>query len=469
MTVGTAEHPGIPRTDALLVGGAVLMISIAAFFRVPLLPTIGRELEMSVSQLGLITTVFALGRLATDVPAGRLGDRVPALRMLGVGGAFLALGSLGVATAGVGLQVIAAAFVLGIGSAIANTTGMIFFSTAQSPERRGRSLAWFSSALLVGQALGPTVGGGLATVTDWRTTLTIAAAVGSVVLVAGVSIERIRSGPARGDRTSVASTREPDPTGGDDDAVASLVDPEAATAVGARPAPAVDESTPTAAAAGAALQRAPRRQFVLLNGVGFSMMFMLGAMPQTLVPVIGAEGLALTPGRIGLALGLGGLCRFVGALVGGRVSDLASRRAALLPGLALTSTGIAVLALDLGVAGWLLGIVLMSLGSYGISVAATMLADHSFGARMGRRLGAYRFVGDVGLILGPTVGALLYERAGPDVAVLAVAAVPAATGIACALLLQETRWLHEHAGAAEAAPDAGPRHAPEHAPEEEPS
>ena len=443
MTVGTTRHAPIPRRDALLVGGAVLVVSIAAFFRVPLLPTIGSELRMSVSQLGLITTVFALGRLATDVPAGRLGDRVPALTMLGAAGAVLALGSGAVATARVGPQVIAAAFVLGIGSAIANTTGMVFFSRAQSPERRGRSLAWFSSALLVGQALGPTFGGGIATLTDWRTTLAIAAGVGAMVLVVGVSIDRVRAGRHRDRPGTVLDDGHPPATTTRRGTDASLIAPDAVVPGGASTEAASDGTMMVGS--GPPGPGAPRLQLLLLNGVGFAMMFMLGAMPQTLVPVIGAEGLALTPGRIGLALGLGGLCRLVGALVGGRISDVTSRRAALLPGLGLTAVGVAVLALDLGLAGWLLAIVLMSLGSYGISVAATMLADHSFGARMGRRLGAYRFVGDIGLILGPALGAQLYERAGPDVAVLMVAAVPASVGVACAFLLTETRWLHEHA------------------------
>jgi predicted MFS family arabinose efflux permease len=58
----------------LLVGGAVLGISMLAFFRVPLLPAIGQELSMSAAQLGLVTTIFAAGRLATDIPAGRLAD-----------------------------------------------------------------------------------------------------------------------------------------------------------------------------------------------------------------------------------------------------------------------------------------------------------------------------------------------------------------------------------------------------------
>ncbi|MPZ88231.1 MAG: hypothetical protein GEU81_09180, partial [Nitriliruptorales bacterium] len=49
-------HPPSTRRSMLLVGGGVLAISIAAFFRVPLLPMIGIDLGMSATQLGLVTT-----------------------------------------------------------------------------------------------------------------------------------------------------------------------------------------------------------------------------------------------------------------------------------------------------------------------------------------------------------------------------------------------------------------------------
>jgi MFS transporter, DHA1 family, multidrug resistance protein len=393
-----------------LVGGTVLLVSIAAFFRVPLLPSIGAELDMTAAQLGLITTVFAVGRLATDIPAGRRADRGHPLRSLGVAGAILAAGSLVMATATAGVVVIASAALLGVASALSNTTGMTYFTASAPRHRRGTSVAAFSAALLGGQALGPAIGGAIAGASDWRVAVGAAAVVGSVLAVFGIGLgPRLFAIPFRHDRRSTA---------------------------GPRPAPAAERRS---------RGRDHRQQTWLLNLVPFASMYTLGAMPQTLVPIIGDDRFGLSASVIGIALGLGGVCRFVGAIVGGRIADRVSRKASLVPGMALGAVGVAVLALPLGTAGWVAAIVLMSLGSNAVSVAAAMLGDRAPAGGVGRHLGPYRFVGDLGLIAGPVVTTLLYSRVNATVSVLSVAALMAAVALLSALALHETRWAdHDH-------------------------
>ncbi len=170
-------------------------------------------------------------------------------------------------------------------------------------------------------------------------------------------------------------------------------------------------------------------------------------MTQTLVPIIGDAELGLSASTMGLALGLGGLARLGGALVGGQLADRLSRKAALVPGLLVQAVGVALLAAGSTTGVWVASIVVMSLASYGIGVAGTMIADlsTSAGVGVGQSLGIFRFVGDVGLIAAPVITALIYERLGTAPAVLPVAALLAGVGIACALVLPETRWLEDEA------------------------
>lgn len=51
---------------------------------------------------------------------------------------------------------------------------------------------------------------------------------------------------------------------------------------------------------------------LVLQTVSFAMFLTLGAVPQTLVPIVGSEDLGLGVAAIGLALGPGGISRFVG-------------------------------------------------------------------------------------------------------------------------------------------------------------
>ncbi|NNC92728.1 MAG: MFS transporter, partial [Acidimicrobiia bacterium] len=161
--------------------------------------------------------------------------------------------------------------------------------------------------------------------------------------------------------------------------------------------------------------------------------------------IIGDDELGLSSGAIGLALGVGGLFRLVGSIVGGQVAARVSRKSALVPGLLGSAFGVALLAAGSSTFFWLTSIMVMSVSSLGIGVAATMLADLSHGSGVGRRLGPFRFAGDVGLVLSPVIVARVFESFGTVAAVLPVAGLLAATGLAVAFFLPETRWLEEDA------------------------
>jgi MFS family permease len=322
-----------------------------------------------------------------------LADHVAARTLLAGCSLVMAAGSALLALAPAAAWVLAAAFVLGLASSLTNTTGMTYFSTGVALQRRGTSLAVFSAALLGGQALGPTVGGVLALAGGWRTVTGIGALIGAVV---GIVLLRARLGdqPAGTQPVHPGDASPPPPIG--------------------LPAKAV------------------------LYAVPFVSFATLGSLPQTLVPIIGA-GFGLSATTIGLALGIGGACRFVGAFVGGVVSDRVGRKAALVPGLAVQALGVALLAVEGNIVAWMAAIVLLSLASYGISVAAAMLVDVGSGTGAGRRLGTFRFVGDSGLIAGPALSAGLYESTGTAAAVLPIAALLIVVALGSAFLLPETR------------------------------
>lgn len=381
------------RSAQTIMAAVVLALGTVAFFRVALLPAIGHSLVLRPGLLSLLTVVFGTGRLLADLPAGDVADRMPPLRAFAAAGLALGVGSLLLAGAHSLALLLVGAAVLGVASSVVNTTGMTYFSHAPV-ERRGKSLAIFSAALLGGQSLGPAVAGIASGSTGWRAT---EAGAGVVAVLIALACFVYRSALAPG------------------------TSPLGRARAGSAAAPAADGQ---------------RR---LLYFVSFAVFFGLGAMPQTIVPLIGAHAYGLSAGKIGLALGLGGIARFAGVAAGGQVSDRIGRRPALLPGLAISAAGIALLGVDDGVWLWLVAIALMSFGSYGVTVGATMLADLSGAGGVGRRLGSFRFVGDLGLILGPLSTGFLYDRVGVVAAVSLVAALLGACCLAAGLVLPETK------------------------------
>lgn len=376
------------------VAVAVLALTALAFFRVALLPEFGEELSMSAFQLGAVTTVFAVGRLLADLPGGHLADRLPAPRLMAFSAVGVAGGSLMLGLSGSLLPVYVASLLMGMSSATTNATGMTYFSNAVGPDYRGTSMAVFSAGLLGGQALGPAAAGLIAAVGGWRVAMYVAASVAGIVSVV----------------MAIGSRRE---SGRRDDVAATSAGPS-------------DGSGPRLGA------------MLVLQSVSFAVFLTLGSVPQTLVPVIGSDELGLGAAAIGLALGAGGLARFVGNLVGGRVSDRLSRKAALVPGLLVQGAGVGLLAVPPTTATWVVAIIVMSLASYAIPVAATILGDLSDPARVGTHLGRFRFVGDLGLIAGPVSVSAIYEGIGRPAALLVVAGLLVVVGLVCLRFLPET-------------------------------
>ncbi len=137
-----------------------------------------------------------------------------------------------------------------------------------------------------------------------------------------------------------------------------------------------------------------------------------GALLQTLVPIVADAELGMGPAVVGGALGIGGVSRFVAAVVAGQVTDRISRKWALLPGQVLQTLGVAVFMSWATPAAWFGSILLVTLGSVGVNVGATVLADLSEGTALGNRLGAFRFTGDAAFVVAPLLSGWLYELAG---------------------------------------------------------
>ena len=390
----------VPLAEVALIGAAVLGITMAAFFRVPLLPAIGSELSMSAGDLGLLTTFFAIGRLLTDIPAGRYADRIPAARLMALAALVVGAGSFLLAGAHTVSLTFLAAFALGIGSAMTNTGGMTFFSQVTTARHRGMALSAFSAALLAGQAFGPAFGGLLAGLGTWRLS-EVAAGIVAMILFGGVLRSPARPSASRKPNEKAATPMKP---------------------------------------------FAPRLVRWALYGVPFAMFATFGSMVQTLVPIIGDAELGLSSSDIGLALGLGGLARLLGALIGGQLTDRVSRKGALIPGLLVQAAGVGLLVLPMTTFVWTASIVVMSLASYGISVAATIIADLASAGNVGRNLGTFRFVGDIGLIIAPALTALLYEHFGTIPSILPIAGLLVLVALAGVVIIPETRWLETEPG-----------------------
>lgn len=379
------------------VGATVFTVAVVGFSRIPLLPDIGRDLSLTVGQIGLLTTAFGVGRLAMDLPAGHITGAFGSVRGLAAAGTLLALSCAVFAASDSFAVAVAASAVTGAASALTNTIGMVAFASVTDISRRGASVAIYSSALMSGQMIGPVLGGAVGGLAGWRVAVALSAVAGLGVALACAIWSAL-------DRGRVA----PDPR------VAAVADGPYRHEAGARHS----------------------GELLALAMAPFAIFFGVAGLSQTLIPLIGDAELGLSASTIGLAIGGGGAMRFASAWLAGVASDRFSRRLVLVPCLATGALAALALAYPGGGSGWVASILLLAIGSSGISVAAAGVADRVPPERLGRELGRFRFLGDLGLIVGPMTAGFAYQASGPTAAALICAVLFGAATLAAAVWVE---------------------------------
>ena len=376
------EAPSRLRPGTVLVATGVFSITLVAFLRSPLLPSIGRDLDLGPFGLSAVIGSFGLGRVLVDLPAGSATDRFSVGGMLGVAASVVAFGAGVMAVAPNLVVLLFGAVLLGMGSAWSAAAAVAFFASAPRASR-GMSVSIYGGSLLTAQAVGPLIAGFAAVVLDWRIVLLLGGLTACFVAPLFFRAKTVESAGREARRSGhLAETVVPTH-------VLWLI------------------------------YALPAVQF----GIG-------AAVLQTFIPIIGEDDLGYTSATVGLALGIGGAIRFVAALSAGAVSDRYGRKVALVPSLLFQLIGLLVFAADLGVWGWWLSVALLTIGSVAANVGGTMLADLSEGGPLGRRLGRYRLVGDAALMLAPVLTGYLFARHGLRVSIvpLIVAAVAVFAG-----------------------------------------
>ena len=132
------------------------------------LPAIGKEFHVNAVLLGWVATSYLLATAVFLLPAGKYADLHGRRKMFMVGVALFTLGALGGAAAN-GIAFFLATRVLqGIGAAMFLTTGMAIITVAYPPQRRGWAIGILVTAVYVGLASGPFIGGLLTSFWGWR-------------------------------------------------------------------------------------------------------------------------------------------------------------------------------------------------------------------------------------------------------------------------------------------------------------
>jgi EmrB/QacA subfamily drug resistance transporter len=405
-----------------LTGAALFMITLDNLIVVSTLPSMQRDLGVSLDRLQWVVDAYILVFAVLILTGAALGDRYGRRRMLVAGLLVFTASSAAGALATNLTQLVIARSVQGLGAALLMPLTLTLLSAAFPPERRTAALGLWSSIAGLGVALGPLLGGVLVKWLDWHWIFWINVPVG---LTAALLVPR-RLTESRGAQVPLDLRGLVLASGG-------LLGIVWATTRGNADGWTAG-STLGAYAVGIALlaafvgqeRRSPapmlplglfrRAGFAAANGAGFALHFtMFGAffvIIQYLTQVQGASaiqaGIETLPWTI-LPLAVS---PFTGAL-GGRVGS----RPFVVAGLLLLAAGTAAAALAMSTGASYLELVgpLVAIG-FGIALVLPNVASAALGSALpehiGKASGTNTTFRQLGGVFGIAVSVLVFDRAG---------------------------------------------------------
>ena len=148
------------------------------------LPSIERDLGMSLSQLEWVVTGYALTFAALLLTGGKLADMFGRRLVFVAGLVVFTVASLACGLAGGADVLIGARIVQGIGAALMNPATLSIITATFPPRQRGTAIGIWAGVSALALAIGPLVGGLLSEHVDWSWIFFVNVPVGIVAIVA---------------------------------------------------------------------------------------------------------------------------------------------------------------------------------------------------------------------------------------------------------------------------------------------
>ena len=132
------------------------------------LPAIGKEFALNATLLGWIATSMLLAQSVFVVPFGKFADIYGRKKLMIIGTVVYIIGSVMAALAQEIVFLLVSRVVQGLGASMIFGTSVAILTSVFPAEKRGWALGWNVSAVYLGLAAGPFVGGILTSYLGWR-------------------------------------------------------------------------------------------------------------------------------------------------------------------------------------------------------------------------------------------------------------------------------------------------------------
>ena len=381
----------LPEIRAAMLGTFVIMLGFGIL--APVLPNYAHSFGVGYESVGLLISAFSFTRLVADPFVGRFIDRYGERSMSTLGAVWVGLSSVAAGLAPTFPLLVIFRALGGIGSALFFASLLSFLLRSIPPSRTGRVMSLYYASFNIGFIVGGPLGGVVAHLFGLASPLFIYA---GACLVSAVLFWKTIRNPGRHEH----EVRK----GG--------------------------------------LRKLPwNRTFVTVLVVNGVYLWMVGAIFQTLVPLFGTNkttGVGLTLGGVGIGLGIATATELATLYPAGHATDHYGRRAVLIPALGGLAAVTAAFGLVSTPVGFMIAMAVLGVASgYSGVPPAPMLSDVTPEELKGSAVAVYRFVGDLGFVIGPLVAGWSAQAFGFGTSFV-ISAIPALIALGLVLSIRET-------------------------------
>ena len=355
--------------------GAVAALSIAAFMVMtgvsiisPILPAYAASFGIPYALIGIIISSFAIARTFLDIPAGVVAYRLGMKKFMAIGLLLIAASSFVAGYAPTYETLLVARILEGAGSAIYTTVSMTLVAVVSPPERRGATLSFYMSMMLLGTVSGPVIGGFISETWGMSAPFYTYAAFGliSLIIITAAVKETGKSSVAHPANMNVTKLLKD----------YNLM----------------------------AICFAVLVTFLIRQGV-----------INTVIPLYAYNNIGIGEIDLGIALGVLAIGNTVMMLIVGKLSDRFGRKIFMILSLILSAVVVLTIPLDKS----LLSLII-SMGVLGICLGlagpvSAWITDVSRPEDLGGAMGIQRTLGDLGFIIGPILLAAIAGASGQTV------------------------------------------------------
>jgi EmrB/QacA subfamily drug resistance transporter len=167
------------------------------------LPAIQKEFNVNAIQLGWVATSLMLAMAVMMVPVGKIADIYGRKKIFTLGLILNTLASLFASFVGSVEMLIASRVIQGLAMSLFNVTSVAILTSVFPPQKRGRAMGIYVSAVYIGLSVGPFAGGVITQQIGWRSLFLVVALFSGVSIYVTLKYLKGEWADARGERLDV--------------------------------------------------------------------------------------------------------------------------------------------------------------------------------------------------------------------------------------------------------------------------